>query len=344
MKAIKTSSSRLRIIATIIGVIFVLGGIGSAYQATSAQRDLVTYPSPGELFDVGGYRLHLYCIGQGSPTVILLHGLGGNVYHWALIQPEIATATHVCAYDRAGYAWSDVGPRPRSPLQNARELHTLLKRAGIYDSLILVGHSWGTNGAQVYADEYPEDVQGLVLIDGGIATEAIKQCPTLNCMPSAAKNGTDIFLTLQPLLFRLGVLRLLNFPQPYGDNLKYLLPEQKAALIAGYGQTKGADTNLAEWQDWDNHVGQVGQPGSLHDVPVRVLMADETFPDWVYGSESEKWRGYEQLLLTELTQLSIDSHVTVIPNSDHASMLFNQSQWQYVVTSVLELVKLSRSQ
>lgn len=208
----------------------------------------------------------------------------------------------------------------------------------------MVGHSWGTNGAQVYAEEYPANVVGLVLIDGGIATEARKQCPTRDCMPWAAKSGTDIFLTLQPSLFRLGVWRLFNFPQPYGDNLQYLSPEQRAALLAGYGQTQGADTNLAEWQDWDNNVGRVGQVGSLHDVPVRVLMAAETFPAWAYGSEAEKWRGYEQLLLTELTRLSTDSQVLVIPNADHASMLFNQSQWQYVVTAVLELVQLSRSE
>lgn len=341
MKATRSPSLHLRIIV-IIAVSFVLVGIGGIYQSAGAQRDLEAHPAPGELFDVGGYRLHLYCIGQGSPAVILIHGLGGNIYHWATIQPEIATTTRVCAYDRAGYAWSDVGPRPRSPLQNAKELHVLLERAGIRDPLILVGHSWGTNGAQVYANEYPKEVRGLVLIDGGIATEAIKQCPTLNCMPRVAKSGTDIFLTLQPLLFRLGVLRLFNFPQPYGDNLKYLSLEQRTALIAGYGQTKGADTNLAEWQDWDNHVGQVGQPGALHDMPIRIFMADERFPDWVYGNETEKWRGYERTLLTELTRLSSDSQVNVIPNSDHASMLFNRNQWQYIVTSVLKLVELSR--
>ena len=344
MKAIKTSSSRLWISAAIIGIIFVLGGIGNLYQSISAQQDLVAHPPTGELFDVGGYRLHLYCIGQGSPTVILIHGLGGNIYHWALIQPDIAKTTRVCAYDRAGYAWSDIGPRPRSPLQNARELYILLEKAGIQGSLILVGHSWGTNGVQVYAEEYPENVQGIILVDGGIAVEAVKQCPTLNCMPSVAKSGTDLFLTLQPVLFRLGLLRLFDFPQPYGDNLKYLSSEQRAALLAGYGQTQGADTNLAEWQDWDNNVGQVGQVGSLQDIPVRVFMADESFPDWVYGGEAEKWHGYEQLLLTELSRLSTNSQVTVIPNSDHASMLFDQTQWQFVVASVQELVNLSRSQ
>lgn len=323
--------------------VFIVAAIGGIYQALGAQLDLVNYPPPGELVDVGGYRLHLYCVGQGSPTVILIHGLGGNVYHWAQIQSEIALTTRVCAYDRAGYAWSDEGPRPRSPLQNAKELHILLEKTGIREPLILVGHSWGTNGAQVYADQYPQDIQGLVLIDGGIATEVTKQCPALKCMPEIAQTGTDVFLNLQPLLFRLGVLRLFGFPQPYGDNLKYLSPKQRAALLAGYGQTKGADTNLAEWEDWDNNVGLVGQPGSLNQVPVRVFMANEKLPDWAYGSESEQWRGYENMLLTELTRLSSDSQVIVIPHSDHASMLFNRNQWEYVVTAVREIIELSRS-
>ena len=321
-----------------------MAGIGFLYQSLGAQRDLAAHPPPGELIAIGGFRLHLYCVGAGSPTVVLIHGLGGNVYHWARIQPALASHTRVCAYDRAGYGWSDRGPGPRSPLQNARELQALLENAGIDDGLIVVGHSYGTNLAQVYADQYPERVRGLVLVDGGIATTVTEQCEALNCMPPIAKTGTDVFLSVQPVLFRLGVLRLFGFPQPYGDNLKFLSEEQRAALIAGYGQTRSADTNLAEWQDWDNRVGQVGQPMSLKELPVRVLMADEKLPDWSYGGEPEKWRAYEQLLLTELTYLSSDSRVTVIPASDHASMLFSPNQTEYVITAVLELVELSHSQ
>jgi pimeloyl-ACP methyl ester carboxylesterase len=343
MRSDKPHPFRVQPIVITLAAIFVLAGIGYIYQSIAAQRDLIAHPPPGELIDVGGYRLHLYCLGDGSPTIILIHGLGGNVYHWAKIQPALARITRVCAYDRAGYGWSDVGPRPRSPLQNAIELHTLLENTGIKDALILVGHSYGTNEAQVYADQYPDDVQGLVLIDGGIATEVTKQCSSLNCMPPSAYTGTEMFLSLQPVFFRLGIKRLFNFPQPFGDNLKFLSLEQRDALIAGYGQTRSAETNLAEWQDWDNTIGQVGQPMSLKDTTVRVLMADERLPDWSYGNDPEKWRGYEQALLKELTQLSSDSQVTIIPNSDHASMLFDQNQWQYVVTAVSELIELKRS-
>ncbi len=324
-----------------VGLVLLCATIGSVYQSMGARQDLAVNPAPGELADIGGYRLHLYCMGEGGPTVVLLHGLGGNVYHWALIQPEIAAATRVCAYDRAGYGWSDPGPRPRSPLQNARELHALLQRAGIAPPFVLVGHSWGSNGAQVFAEEYPEDVQGLVLIDGGIAAEVTDLCPTLHCMPRVAQTGADIFLNLQPLLFRVGVMRLFGFPQPFGDNLMYLTPSQRNALIAGYGQTRSADANLAEWRDWDNQVGNVGQPGSLGDLPVRVLMADEEYPDWFYGRDPDRGRGYEAALLSELARLSSDSQVTVIPGADHASMLFRRDQWQYVVEATLDVVEIA---
>lgn len=337
------SLRRRRFAIASVGLMFLFATIGSAYQSMGARQDLESNPAPGELVDMGGYRLHLVCMGEGSPTVVLIHGLGGNVYHWALIQPEIAATTRVCAYDRAGYGWSDPGPRPRSPLQNARELHALLQRAGIEPPLVLVGHSWGTNGAQVFADEYPEDVHGLVLMDGGIAAEVTEHCPTLNCMPRVAQTGADIFLHLQPLLFRVGVMRLFGFPQPFGDNLRFLTPSQRSALIAGYGQTRSADANLAEWQDWDNQVGNVGQPGSLGDLPVRVLMADEQYPDWFYGEDPERWRGYERALLSELARLSSDSQVSVIPGADHASMLFRREQWQYVVEATLDVVEIARA-
>lgn len=319
-------------------VVACLAVAGTVYQTLGARQDLARHPAPGQRIDVGGYQLHLYCLGQGDPTVILIHGLGGNSYHWALVQPALAATTRVCAYDRAGYAWSDPGPRPRSPLQNAHELQTLLTAAGITGPLILVGHSWGTHGAQVYAELYPESVRGLVLVDGGIAAEALPLCPVPGCMPQAARVGTDVFLSLQPALVRLGVLRLFNFPQPYGDNLKYLSPEQSAAFTAGYGQTKGADTNLAEWQDWDTQVGQVGTPGSLGQIPIRVLMAETTFPAWAYGGESEAWQAYDQAFIAALGRLSADSVVTTIPGADHASPLFHPDHRQYVVDAVLELV------
>src|SRR5215207_8425940 len=123
------------LLALLIGVIL----IGASSQAIATAIDRQHYPAPGQLIDVGGYQLHIHCVGQGSPTVILESGLANMSADWANVQPLVAERTRVCAYDRAGIGWSDPGPQPRDPRQIAGELHTLLGRAGIAGPYVLVG-------------------------------------------------------------------------------------------------------------------------------------------------------------------------------------------------------------
>ncbi|MEZ4710138.1 MAG: alpha/beta hydrolase [Caldilineaceae bacterium] len=132
-------------------------------MATS--RDAAAFPPPGQLVDVGGYRLHLYCVGQGSPTVILESGQANSLSVWGWIQPAIAQTTRVCAYDRAGVGWSDRGPIPRDAQQMVAELHTLLQNANITPPYVLVGHSFGGLVTHLYAAQYPTEVAGLVWLD-----------------------------------------------------------------------------------------------------------------------------------------------------------------------------------
>ena len=127
--------------------------------------ELLRHPPPGRMVDIGGYKLHINCTGKGQPTVVLLHGLGDFSFDWALVQPEVALTTRLCAYDRAGGAWSEPGPTPRGPLKLSQELHALLQRSGEAGPYVLVGHSWGGLIARVYASEYPRDIAGVVLVD-----------------------------------------------------------------------------------------------------------------------------------------------------------------------------------
>lgn len=120
---------------------------------------------PGKLIDIGGYRLHINCTGKGGPTVILIAGAGDFSFDWSLVQPGISKFGRVCSYDRAGLAWSDPGPTPRTMRQEAHELRTLLKKAGIEPPYVLVGHSIGGLISRVYADSFPAEVTGLVLVD-----------------------------------------------------------------------------------------------------------------------------------------------------------------------------------
>jgi pimeloyl-ACP methyl ester carboxylesterase len=123
------------------------------------------YSPSGKLVDIGGYRLHINCTGNSGPTVILIAGGGDFSFDWSLVQPGVSRFARVCSYDRAGLAWSDAGPTPRTMKQEAYELHTLLKAARIKPTFILVGHSIGGLIARVYAEQFSKEVAGLVLID-----------------------------------------------------------------------------------------------------------------------------------------------------------------------------------
>src|SRR5713226_5008785 len=129
-------------------------------QATGANQN--PPPPLGKLVDVGGYRVHLYCTGTGSPTVVIVGA--GFTFNWGLVQPEVAKLTQVCSYDHSGIGWSDDGPKDSCSLR-VSEVHTALKNAGIKGPYVLVGHSLGGLVARLCAGRYPDEVAGMVFVD-----------------------------------------------------------------------------------------------------------------------------------------------------------------------------------
>lgn len=132
--------------------------------AVSAPGDDV-YLRPGQLVRVDGATLNLYCSGKGSPTVLLDAGHQDWAPAWAVIQPQIATWTRVCSFDRPGYGFSPQGPMPRTSERIATELHDALRKLGIAGPYVLAGHAYGATNMRVFADLYSNEVRGLVLID-----------------------------------------------------------------------------------------------------------------------------------------------------------------------------------
>lgn len=155
---------------------------GLLYERAQRARDRERFPPVGRAVDIGDRTLNLYCSGTGQPAVILESGAKWQFYHtpkgmfesgaprpgysWAAVQRDLAKATTACWYDRAGSGWSDLGPYPRDSASQARDLHALLQAGGVRGPYVLVAESSAALDARVYTELYPDEVTGLVFVNG----------------------------------------------------------------------------------------------------------------------------------------------------------------------------------
>jgi len=146
---------------------------------------------PGQFVDVGGYRVHLYCTGQGSPTVMIV-GQGFS-FDWDLVQSEVAKFTRVCSYDPAGNAWSDAGPALSCDTR-LKEVHELLAKSNEKGPYVLVGLSFGALVARVYAGLYPSEVAGLVFVDHAFIDVGPRK-------PAPARDSAPVIIEQTPITF-----------------------------------------------------------------------------------------------------------------------------------------------
>lgn len=134
-------------------------------QARSSTPELLQ----PHLVDIGGRRLNLVCVGEGSPTIVFDLPIFGDLLQWRKVMRPVAGISRACFFDRAGYDFSDRSPRPMTLANEADDLHRTLQAAHIKGPVVLVGHSMGGYYATMYADLFPDEVAGLVLIDPAYA-------------------------------------------------------------------------------------------------------------------------------------------------------------------------------
>ena len=229
-----------KVLLWLVVALLVLAVVGAIYQAIATELDERAYPPPGKLVDVGGHSLHINCIGQGSPTVILEAANLGMSAHWIRVQQQVAQTTRVCAYDRAGLGWSERGPQPRDARQISSELHTLLAKAADTEGpYVLVGHSYGGLYTRMYAARYSEEVAGVVLVDSSHPEQFTRSPEERAIYEQTRRLGTVL-----PLLTRLGVIRLSNYFPAHPD----LPPHQRAQIEAFNSSTQQVATTVEEFR------------------------------------------------------------------------------------------------
>ena len=311
-----------RIVLWLIIGIITLAAIGAAYQTIATTMDKRAYPPSGQLVDIEGYNLHIYCMGEGSPTVILETGLGTMLADWSNVQPEVASTTRVCAYDRAGVGWSDPGVLPRDPQQIAQDLHTLLDKANTPGPYVLVGQSFGGLYTRMYAAQYPEDVVGMVLIDASHPDMWSRLPPEV----TTALSGNEQQASLMIFLSRFGFFRLTT-----GDFADCGLPPEQCA------RERAFLVSTQKWKVWSAEMyvperdAQVQATGSLGMMPLIVLTASDHSRDFAASLPSEMrtpetLRKFEQTwqeLQSELAALSTNSLHRLVDGAGHSSFQFD---------------------
>lgn len=291
-----------RILRALLALTLVLAGAAMIYENIAEARDRRFNPMPGKLVDIGGYRLHLNCTGEGSPTVILESGLGDTFISWGKVQPQIAKFSRVCSYDRAGLGYSDPSPQPRTSQAIAAELHRLLQAAGIAPPYILVGHSMGGLTMRLFASLYRKEVAGMVLVDSSHPDQENRLPPELKNIEATELREAEFLAYTMPF----GLPRLLALCD---DD-----PVQRAAECNFHS----ARESVAELKSFPESAAQTAGTGPFGDIPLAVLSHDPDKPSADLPSDltkptNEAWEKMQE----ELPHLSTRGAQTIAKNSGH---------------------------
>jgi pimeloyl-ACP methyl ester carboxylesterase len=315
-------------IGIVVFIVVVLGLllVGMLYEWRSAARDRQAYPPPGELIDVGGHRLHIHCLGKENdgPSVVFESGSGSSAIDWTLVQLEVAEFTPACAYDRAGYGWSEPGRSPRIMETIVDELHTLLAIAGVKGPYVLVGHAFGGILVRMFAARHPRDVAGLVLVDASL--------PETFAPDQYDYRGELRRLQRVAFVRRIGLVRALRkkvFPQ-----VQALPTETQAMFLA---------VNLRNARHVPDEVRPlvnkgVDVPDSLGDLPLAVITRSpiELF-DGMITESSQEWEESQR----ELATISTNSNHVI---ATQGGRFIHIDQPEIVIDAIRQMVEQVRAQ
>jgi pimeloyl-ACP methyl ester carboxylesterase len=319
VEARRNLPGRTHWLLTPVFVVLALTALGAGVQDVTSRGVMQDHPAPGKTYSVGDHRLHIDCQGAGGPTVVLFNGMGEFSGSWARITNQIGQTTRVCAYDRAGQAWSDDVDEPQDGVAAAADLNALLTAAGEQGPYVLVGHSIGGPYALTYAAQYPEDVAGMVLLDSSSPHQFADQ-PAYPLQYALMKRG----LSLMPTLARVGLGPAIgagsHLPGADGDVVDAINSTVRA-------QRYGRDEISMVPRIFEQSQSLV----TLGDRPLVVLTASENL-------STEGWSAAQD----QLADLSSDSVHRVV-RSSHAGMVEDPVGSDASASAITAVVRSARS-
>jgi pimeloyl-ACP methyl ester carboxylesterase len=302
-------------------------------EKSAELKDAYFYPPPGEMIDIGnGVRLHINCVGTGSPVVLMEAGLSCSSPDWRLVQPGVSQGTRVCTYDRAGLGWSDKSEAPRTGPYIAQELHRLLGRKGESPPFVLVGHSIGGLYVRQYAAMFPEEVKGIVLVDSS-HEEMYEQLPrpALKLMEETYKPYWKY-----AIYAKFGGIRFDKWWYPEADVWLEGIRLQSNAIEV---RPEKYETTYAEYSAFEESASQLRAANWRANIPLVVLtQGTDKFPSLPAAqneSATKVWRS----LQAELANRSPQGEHIIVEGSGH---FIHLEKPEVVIQSIFKVVKASR--
>lgn len=295
----------------LISICILVLGTGFVYEAVVTKKEASLYPPPGKLVNAGGYKLHLVKKGSGGPIIVFEAGSGETSLSWRGIPDELSRAATVVVYDRGGYAWSEQAPSERSGENIVRELHEALQNEGLNGPYIMVGHSLGGMYARLFAQTYPDQMAGLVLVDARPENDERESRFILEEENFAGNPSVFVM----KLLKHSGVMRIFK-----DSLLEGLVPSQDRDVFvnviakSAFFEAKDEEGRLAYMTE-DSIRGQ-----QLGKLPVRIISRGIA-PDYASSGISEeggrKLEAIWQAGQREMLNISSDSKQVVAEESGH---------------------------
>ncbi|MGB8635419.1 MAG: alpha/beta hydrolase [Rhodanobacteraceae bacterium] len=298
----------------LMGLIALLAVSGATYNSLALRHLRSATPPPGKFYTVEGRRMHLYCIGSGSPTVVLVSGRAESFLVWGKVQTPLSRLTRVCAYDRAGLGWSDAPGGPMVADAIAGRLHGLLEQAGIDGPLVLMGHSAGGLYARDYAGRFPKQIAGLVLVDATSVSEKRNMPASI----IAANHHGALAVAVFQASIALGIPRLMgqcDTPPPGFEATADLWRADacKPSYVSAYRR---------ESAGWSKTLSEVNRFGSFGALPLLVLSRDphpvrQDLPGTVSASDYARGMRIHDANQQGLLRLSGNSRRIIASGSGH---------------------------
>jgi len=216
--------------------------------------------------DANGRTLHMTCLGEGAPTILLeaghpSAGLQQFLGFGRAFTDLLARERRVCAYDRAGYGRSDPAPdEPRDLDDVTDDLRAALAAAGIDGPLVLVGSSFGGMVVTYYANRFPAGVEGVVLLDvpAPSATLSLQELPEVAWDHPSNREHVDVIPEFEHRL------------------AKERFPFEAPLLVITATNGQSTIEDQAFWLDWSATSSQIEVEGGhsvYEDSPQSVSAA-----------------------------------------------------------------------